>query len=106
MNGPLTVVEIDLSRRLVVTKETLVRELDGELLLLCLATQTYYGLDKVGTRIWHALEASPNVHSALEQLLEEYDVDPETLRRHVQQLVRELVDHKLFGYADSEPPSR
>ena len=33
--------------------DTLMQELEGESVLLSLASERYFGLDEVGTRIWH-----------------------------------------------------
>ena len=87
---------IDFNSRVIVPDDTLVRELDGEAVLLNLASERYYGLNKVGTRMWKVLEKSPSVQSALETLIGEYDVEPERLRGDVRALVGELVGQGLI----------
>ena len=48
------------------------------------------GLDAVGTDMWRALTTMGSVQEAYEHLLAEYDVEPETLRRDMEQLVEKL----------------
>jgi hypothetical protein len=43
---------VDLFTTVVPSPEVLVQELEGEAVLLNLASERYFGLDDVGTRIW------------------------------------------------------
>ncbi len=72
------------------------RELEGEAILLNLETETYFGLDEVGTLIWTELLASPSVEEACEVLQEKFDVEPTALRRDVDRLVTELLETGLL----------
>ena len=65
---------IDFSLRVSIPDMVLFRELDGESVLLNLKTESYLGLDDVGTRMWTVLTAEPSVQAAYEVLLSEYDV--------------------------------
>ena len=78
-----------------IPSDVLVRELDGESVLLNLETRCYFGLDIVGTRMWAALTMSDSIQAAYEVLLAEYEVDAEQLQRDVQELVERLVVHGL-----------
>jgi hypothetical protein len=42
------------SQHVSVPDDVLMRELDGESIILDLATKNYYGLDDVGARMWQA----------------------------------------------------
>jgi hypothetical protein len=74
----------------------LVRELDGEAVLLNVQTEQYYGLDEVGTRMWAVLTGSSSIQAALETLLAEYEVDAATLERDLLQLAQDLVAADLL----------
>lgn len=74
----------------------LVRELEGEAILVNLETEAYFGLDEIGTRIWTELVASSSIEEACEVLEEELDVEPTTLRRDVEALVTELLEIGLL----------
>ena len=86
--------------RVVVPADVLVRELDGESVILNLKSERYFGLDEVGTRIWAVLSTSESIQSAYEMLLSEYDVDGEQLRRDMQELVEQMVAHGLVEVSD------
>ena len=73
----------------------LVRELQGEAVLLNLDTESYYGLDEVGARMWSVVNASDSVEAAFQILLTEYDVDSARLRDDLQALVEEWIEHDL-----------
>jgi hypothetical protein len=71
------------------------RELDGEAVLLNLDSGMYFGLDRVGTRVWQVLEQHGRLDAVVERLLEEYDVAPERLRADVAQLLDALAEKGL-----------
>lgn len=73
----------------------LVRELEGEAVLLNLDTESYYGLDEVGARMWSVVNASDSVQSAYDTLIVEYDVDAERLREDLLRMIQEWIDHGL-----------
>jgi len=68
----------------------LVRELQSESVLLDLATETYFGLDDVGTRFWQALSQTCSVDSACDMLAAEFDVERSRLESDVRAFVGEL----------------
>jgi len=74
----------------------LVRFLDRESVLLNLETEQYFGLDETGTRMWQLLTGSPNIDSAYQELLAEFDVEPELLRSNLTELLSRLVDSGLL----------
>ena len=55
----------------------LVRILDRESVLLNLETEQYFGLDETGTRMWQLVTGSPSIEAAYQELLAEFDVEPE-----------------------------
>jgi hypothetical protein len=81
--------------RVTTPAQVVTRPLDGELVLLNLDTETYFGLDQVGTRMWELLSSAPSVGDAFRQLVEEYDVDEATLRSDLEALLGQLVDGGL-----------
>jgi hypothetical protein len=87
---------ISFSLRVAVPQDVLLQELEGETVFLNLDGGRYFGLDEVGTRIWKALTTAESIASAYDVLLAEYDVDPQVLRRDVEDLVEKLVNHGLL----------
>jgi hypothetical protein len=86
---------IPFDHRVTVPEHVATRDLDGELVLLNYESESYFGLDEVGTRIWEVLQAAPSIEVGVDQLLDEFDVSPEQLRQDVQRLLGELIDGGL-----------
>ena len=80
-----------ISTTVVPSPDVLVQELDGEAVLLNLASERYFGLDDVGTRIWQHLSTDGRLDRVCERMQAEFDVDAETLRADVLRLVEELI---------------
>ena len=74
----------------------LVRFLDRESVLLNLETERYFGLDETGTRMWQLATDSPSLNAAYQQLLAEFDVEPELLRSNFLELLDRLADNGLL----------
>jgi hypothetical protein len=89
------------SDRVEVPKDVLVRFVAGETVLLNLDTEFYYGLDDIGTRMWQVVTAAASIEQAYEELLSEFDVEPDLLRRHLSELVNRLADLGLLRVNDS-----
>lgn len=86
---------LTLSQQIAIEPDVLVQELGGELVLLNLATEEYFGLDDVGNAMWSALKETGSVQSAYDRLLEQYDVDPEVLKQDLLNLIEQFVEHDL-----------
>lgn len=87
---------VGFENRAVVPAHVLVRQLQGESVLLNLETERYFGLDTTGSRMWELVTSLPNIHTACEKLEEEFDVQPEILREHLGQLLAQLVENGLL----------
>lgn len=88
---------IDFTQKVSVPEDTLIRELEGESVLLNLTNEKYYGLNKVGTRMWNALEKSASIQAAYDQLKAEYDVEPQRLRDDLEKLIVQLQAQGLIS---------
>jgi hypothetical protein len=88
--------------RVVVPSHVLVRFLDKESVLLNIETERYFGLDETGTRMWQLVTAAPKIEVAYQQLLEEYDVQPELLRENLADLLMRLVENGLLQVASAD----
>jgi hypothetical protein len=91
---------VSFTSRVAVPDTVLFREFDGEAVILNLDTESYLGLDAVGTRMWTVLTHQPSIQAAYDILLSEYDVSPDTLRADVERLLGEMLEHKLITLKD------
>jgi hypothetical protein len=83
-----------------ISPDVLFQEVAGEIVLLDLRSESYFGLDEVGTRIWRLLETGINIGEVLQKLLQEYDVDQITLEADVADLLERLLEAGLISYSD------
>ena len=81
--------------RIQVPPDVLVSDVGGESVFLNLKTESYFGLDDVGTRMWKLLTENKTVESAYQALLIEYDIDEAQLSSDLDALVQKLVDNGL-----------
>ena len=81
------------------------RDIAGEAVVLNLSTGIYFGLDAVGTRIWHLLAEHGSSEPVVNALLAEYDVEEERLRRDVEALLQQLMDKGLVARDAEHTPS-
>ena len=93
---------VSLNDRVTVPSHVLVRFLDKESVLLNIETERYFGLDETGTRMWQLATAAPKIQIAFQQLLDEYDVDPELLRANLTDLLSQLVENGLLEVVPSD----
>ncbi|MGA9381236.1 MAG: PqqD family protein [Phormidium sp.] len=91
---------ISFAMRVSVPEDVLIRELDGESVILNLKSERYFGLDQVGTRIWEVLSTSETIAAAYQTLLLEYDVVPEQLQSDLNILLEQLVEHGLINVSN------
>lgn len=87
---------VSASKKMVVPPHVLIRHLDGESVLLNLQSERYFGLDATGTRMWELVTTEPSVGAAFEKLLAEFDVEPEPLRSHLNELLSGLIENGLL----------
>jgi hypothetical protein len=97
-------VGIDFDQKALVPDRVMFRELEGESVLLNIETETYFGLDDVGTRMWRQLTESASIQLAYDALLSEYDVTPETLKKDLGSLLEELFENGLIDFENVPLP--
>ncbi len=81
---------VTLASSLRVGEDVVFRELDGEAVILNLASGVYFGLDEVGTRIWQLIEQHGGLRDVLARLREEYDAAPDVLEHDLVDLASQL----------------
>jgi hypothetical protein len=92
---------LTLTQQVTVKPDILVQEMGGELVLLNLESEEYFGLDDIGNAMWSCLKENGSLQTAYDRLLERYDVDPEELKQDFLTLVERFVEHDLVEIIDS-----
>jgi hypothetical protein len=97
MNATRTAGAIpSLESSVMVSDDLIVRELDGEAVILNLTSGLYFSLNPVGTRVWHLCNEHRSVHAIWEGLQREFDAPPETLRTDLLALLGDLAENELI----------
>ena len=81
---------MDLNKKITLSDDVISQEVSGETVLLDLASENYFGLDEVGTRIWQLIKENGDLELVVKTLLEEYDVTEETLTADLDALLGEI----------------
>lgn len=75
--------------------DVLASEFGSEYVLLNLKNGTYYSLDNVGADVWKLVQTPLSVGAICDRLVCLFEVDPDTCRRDVVNLIKELADNGL-----------
>jgi len=95
---------LSLASRLRIPEGVLSHNLQGEEVILNLGTGTYFGLDRVSTRIWHLIRERQSLHKVLDRLLEEYDVAEAPCAQDLLNLVAQMRKNGLVEICDGTAP--
>lgn len=68
----------------------MIKDLDGEAVLLDLDTETYFGLNETAARFWALISGGLPLGKAVQAMAEEYDASSEVLGRDLEDLLAEL----------------
>jgi len=84
-----------------ISDQVLSQEVSGETVLLDLQSEFYFGLDKTGTRIWELLQSGVSIQDLIGKMLDEFEVDRETLEADVNALLGKLLEAGLVSVEPS-----
>jgi hypothetical protein len=95
-----------LTQRLQVREEEVAAKvMDGEAIIINLATGNYYSMDKTGGLIWEMIQAGHTLDETLSAITARYDVSQEQAQTHLEQLVRELLQENLISPSQNGGPA-
>jgi hypothetical protein len=77
------------------------RHVEDDLILLDLESGIYFALDTVGARIWALVADGASLAAVRDTMLEEFNVEAETLERDIRALMSELAQRKLIEARES-----
>ena len=86
---------MDLNDKVTFAETVFAQEVDGEMVLLDMESENYFGLDEVGTAIWQAMQEKETLKEVLDVLLEQYEVEEEMLEHDLSDFVGKLVESGL-----------
>jgi len=86
---------MDLKNRVIFADTVFAQEVDGEMVLLDMNSENYFGLDEVGTAIWQFMQESGELKEIFQHMLEHYDVKEEVLQKDLITFVEQLKERGL-----------
>ena len=93
---------MDLNKKVTFAETVFAQEVDGEMVLLDMNSENYFGLDAVGTDIWQAMQEKECLTEVLEALLEQYEVEEEVLKKDLLNFVDKLQESGLITILNDE----
>jgi hypothetical protein len=94
---------ISLGETVTISPEVVFKELGGEGVLLDMASGIYFGLDETSTRLWLLLQMNGSLRRVFDEMIEEFEVDPDRLERDLLQFVADLTRRNLASLATNLP---
>lgn len=91
---------ITLAHRLQRSDQVMFQNVGGEAVLLDLASETYFGLNEVGTRIWELLSQHDSLTAVHATLCNEFDAQPAQIERDLLALAAQLAQAGLVTVAE------
>ena len=79
------------------SEKVLMQKVADEAVLLDLDSQSYFGLDPVGTLIWEGVSAGKTEAEIVERIISEFDVVADVAERDLQAFLEQLADDKLIS---------
>ena len=86
---------LNLQSKVKIGKDILCREIEGEAVVLNSKTGVYYGLDPMGTRIWHLLEESKTLDRICQALQLEFEVREDRCQSDLLKFTGDLHKNRL-----------
>lgn len=92
---------MDLTQKITFSQSVFAQEIDGEMVLLDMESENYFGLDEVGTSIWQAMQEKESLQEVFEVLMEQYEVEEEVLQKDLSDFVEKLLESGLVKVVES-----
>ena len=83
--------------RIEISKDLVFQELDCEMVILDMKSGQYFGIDAIGSIIWHMLEQKIEPARIIEKLQEEYDVEAEVCSQQVLAFLDDLMKNNIIS---------
>ncbi|NMO95719.1 lasso peptide biosynthesis PqqD family chaperone [Paenibacillus lemnae] len=78
-----------------------VSDMDGEKVMMSIQHGKYYNLGRIGGRIWELAHSPVTISGMVEQLVSEYDIEPEVCEQQVRAFLKQLADEGLVQVSKS-----
>jgi len=80
--------------------------IDGEAIIINLASGVYYSMDRVGGLMWALIEARQSLGEIATAIVAHYDVSLERAEADIRRVASELIEHGLVVVSDGKTAGR
>ena len=87
---------MDLNTKVTFADTVFAQEVDGEMVLLDMNSENYFGLDSVGSDIWQAMQEKESLKEVLALLLTQYEVEEARLKEDLFHFTGKLQESGLI----------
>ena len=87
---------MDLKQKIIFSESVFAQEVDGEMVLLDMNSENYFGLDEVGTTIWQAMQEKEMLQDVYDAMIEQYEVAPDVLENDLLEFAEKLRESGLI----------
>jgi hypothetical protein len=94
------VTALDETSRLRRRSDTIASRFEDGAVILSFGSETYYGLNPVGSRVWELLDRERSVEEIVDRLVTEFDVERDVCTRDVEELLQQLISNDLVDVLD------
>ncbi|MCK5313295.1 MAG: PqqD family protein [Desulfobacteraceae bacterium] len=95
-------MKIDISKKYFKNEDVIIREIEGEYLMIPIASgigdmeDEMYTLNETGIAIWEKLSPEKTIEAIVDELGQEYDADKKKITTDVLGLIEELFKRKII----------
>jgi len=82
-------------------EEIAAKVIDGEAIIINLASGIYYSMDKVGGLVWEMIDEGRTLEEMLAVILARYEVSADQVKTDIEQLVNELLQENLVTASET-----
>ena len=90
------------TQKISISEEALSQEVNGDTVILDRKSESYFGLDEVGTRIWQLLQKNGNLQQTFDVMQDEFNVEAGQLEKDLIELVGKLEEAGLISLQPAE----
>lgn len=88
---------IEPTTTLAISEDAIASDVDGEIVLISIATGRYFGFDRIGSEIWRRLQTPKTLAALCTELKDACDGDPATIERETGEFVTTLIERGLVS---------
>ena len=91
---------MNINSRVILSENIFAQEVDGEMVLMDMESEDYFGLDTIGASFWQVLQEEETLQKTLDHLLDLYDTEESVLKKDLIEFVEKLVTNGLASVAE------